>query len=122
MNLPRRRFFRDGLTLVGSALMAPVLIAQDRSRGSVHPPEPSGHEFDLPVARDGHTSGPRPAMNASQRDADFRSCLEQLLASAMKLRDQISGSPLSEVLSVQFYRETLAMERLVKRLKSLAKS
>lgn len=122
MNLPRRRFFQAGLTLASSVVVAPALMAQDRSRGSVHPPEPSGHELDMPLVRDGHASNSRPAMNPRQRDAKFRSCLEQLLSSATKLRDQISGSPLSEILSLQVYRETQAMERLVKQLKNLAKS
>jgi hypothetical protein len=76
----------------------------------------------MQLLRDPHASSLRPAMHAHQRDVEFRGCLEQLLLSAAKLRDQISSSPLSEILSVQVYRETQAMERLVKRLKSLAKS
>jgi len=61
-------------------------------------------------------------MNARQRDHEFRNCLDQLLTSAMKLRDQINGVPFSEILSVQVYRDTQAMERLVKQLKTLARS
>ena len=122
MNLARRRFFRDGFALAGSAVMAPVLLGQDRSRDSLHPPEPSGRELDMLLLRNGDALSPRPTMNAHQRDVAFRSGLEQLLLSAAKLRDQISNSPLSEILSVQVYRETQAMERIVKRLKSLAKS
>lgn len=120
MALPRRGFVLAGLNLAGSAVTQ-LLMGQDRSRPSVHPPDPSGHELDILSSREG-TPRPRPAMNARQRDAQFRSCLDQLQSSVVKLRDKISGSPLSEVLSVEVYRETQAMERLVKQLKSLAKS
>jgi len=120
MTLPRRGFVLAALTVAGSAV-APLLMGQDRSRGSVHPPDPSGHELDIVPSREG-TPRSRPAMKASQRDARFRSCLDQLLSSVTKLHDKIGGSPPSEVLSVQVYRETQAMERLIKQLKSLAKS
>ena len=76
----------------------------------------------MPLLHDGQAASPRPAMNAAQRDAQFRSGLEQLLTSASKLRDQISAAPVTEILSVQIYREMQAMERLVKQLKNLAKS
>jgi hypothetical protein len=56
------------------------------------------------------------------KEALLASCLEQLLSSATKLRNQINGVPLCDFLSVQVYRDTQAMERLVKQLKSLARS
>jgi hypothetical protein len=122
MRFPRRGFVQAVLALLGSAATARLVAAQDRSRNSIHPPDPSGHELDIGPLRDRHASGPQPAMNARQRDLEFRNCLDQLLTSAMKLRDQINGVPLSEILSVQVYRDTQAMERLVKQLKSLARS
>jgi len=122
MRFPRRDFVQAGLALLGSAAAARLVAAQDRPRNSVHPPDPSGHELDIVTLRDRHASGPQPAMNARQRDHEFRNCLDQLLTSAMKLRDQINGVPFSEILSVQVYRDTQAMERLVKQLKTLARS
>jgi len=120
VTLPRRGFVLAALTVAGSAV-APLLMGQDRSRGSVHPPDPSGHELDILPSREG-TPRPRPTINAGQRDTQFRSCLDQLLSSVIKLHDRIGGSSPSEVLSVQVYRETQAIERLIKQLKSLAKS
>jgi hypothetical protein len=117
MSHPRRGFIQAGLALLGSAATARLVAGQDRRSDGVHPPEPSGREMPDPHAPSHH-----PAMNARQRDLEFRNCLDQLLTSAMKLRAQINGVPLSEILSVQVYRNTQAMERLVKQLKSLAKS
>ncbi len=122
MSHPRRGFIQAGLALLGSAATARLVAGQDRRSDGVHPPEPSGRELDMLLLRDRHAPSHHPAMNARQRDLEFRNCLDQLLTSAMKLRAQINGVPLSEVLSVQVYRNTQAMERLVKQLKSLAKS
>jgi hypothetical protein len=122
MRFPRRGFVQAGLALLGSASAARLVAGQDRPRNTVHPPDPAGRELDMILLRDSHVSGPQPTMNARQRDHDFRNCLDQLLTSAMKLRDEINGVPLSEILSVQVYRDTQAMERLAKQLKSLAKS
>jgi hypothetical protein len=121
MHLPRSDFFRAGFALVVSALTARLSAGQDRRPNSIHPPEPSGHELDVPLARDRHPSNPS-ARDTRQRDMDFRNGLDQLLASVTKLRDQLNAAPLSEILSVQIYRETQLMERIVKNLKSLAKS
>jgi len=117
MSHPRRGFIQAGLALLGSAATARLVAGQDRRSDGVHPPEPSGREMPEPPAPSHH-----PVMNARQRDLEFRNCLDQLLTSAMKLRAQLDGVPLSEILSVQVYRNTQAMERLVKQLKSLAKS
>jgi hypothetical protein len=76
----------------------------------------------MPLQRHPHVPGPIPALDARLRDLHFRNCLEELVASATKLRDQMTGVSFSEHLSVQIYRETLAMERLVKQLRRLAKS
>jgi len=122
MNLPRRGFVQAGLALLGSTATARLVAGQNRRNDGVHPPEPSGHELDIIPLRDRNASSHGPAMNAGQRDAQFRSCLEQLLSSATKLRDQTRGTPISETFSVQVYRETQVMERLVKQLKSLARS
>lgn len=122
MSHPRRGFIQAGLALLGSAATARLVAGQDRRKGGVHPPEPSGRELDIIPLRDRNATSHRPAMSAIQRDAQFRSCLEQLLSSATKLRDQTSGTPISETLSVQVYRETQVMARLVKQLKSLARS
>jgi hypothetical protein len=122
MSHPRRGFIQAGLALLGSAATARLVAGQDRRSDGVHPPEPSGRELDMLPFPDRHAPSHHPAMNARQRDLEFRNCLDQLLTSAMKLRAQINGVPLSEVLSVQVYRNTQVMERLVKQLKSLAKS
>jgi hypothetical protein len=60
-------------------------------------------------------------MGARRRDQELRDCLQKCLTSAITLRDQLNGVPLSEILPVQVYPETQAMERLVKQLKNLAK-
>ena len=120
MRLLRRDFFRTGFALVIS-LTARLSAGQDRGRKSIHPPEPSGHELDIPPGRDRRPSSPL-AKDTRQRDMDFRDGLDQLLASATKLRGQLNAAPPAETLSVQVYRETQVMERIVKNLKRLAKS
>jgi hypothetical protein len=98
----------------------PTPAAQDNRHGSVHPPEPAGQEFD--ILRLPNRSPNRPVPDLRGRSQEFSRCLEQLFICAAGLRQEISELPLTEVFSVQVYKEIRAIERLVKRLKSLARS
>jgi len=119
--LARRNFLRSAVVLVSALSCMSTPAAQDNRQGSVHPPEPAGQEFDilrLPNSR----SPNRPVPDLRGRSEEFSRCLERLFNGAARLRQEISELPLTEVFSVQVYKEIRAIERLVKRLKSLARS
>jgi hypothetical protein len=119
--LARRNFLRSAGVLVSALSCMPTLAAPDNRQGSVHPPERAGQEFDmlrLPNSR----SPNRPVPDLRGRSQEFSRCLEQLFICAARLRQEITELPLTEVFSVQVYKEIQAIERLVKRLKSLARS
>jgi len=119
--LARRNFLCSAVVLVSALSCMPTSAAQDNRQGSVHPPEPAGQEFDmlrLPNSR----SPNRPVPDLRGRSQEFSRCLERLFNGAARLRQEISELPLTEVFSVQVYKEIQAIERLVKRLKSLARS
>jgi hypothetical protein len=117
----RRSLLRCAAPLVAAFVGAPMLTAQDNRRGSVHPPEPAEQEFDrLPLR--GSKVVNRPVPDLHERGQEFASCLEQLFISAAKLREEVGQMQLSQVFSLQVYKEIQMMERLVKHLKSLARS
>ena len=119
--LARRNFLRSAGVLVSALSCMPTQAAPDNRQGSVHPPEPAGQEFDmlrLPNSR----SPNRPVPDLRGRSQEFSRCLEPLFICAARLRQEITELPLTEVFSVQVYKEIQAIERLVKRLKSLARS
>ena len=112
--LARRNFLRSAVVVVSALSCMPTPAAQDNRQGSVHPPEPAGQEFEmlrLPNSR----SPNRPVPDLRGRSQEFSRCLEQLFICAAGLRQEISELPLTEVFSVQVYKEIRAIERLVKR-------
>ena len=119
-NALRRSFLRTSISLLGIAFGGKVLLAQDaRSRSGLHPPEPAqGPDLLLPQA---HGTPGRPALELRAHEREFRSCLELLFKSVNRMREGLGQLRPSEVFSVQVYKETQTMERLVKRLKNLAK-
>ena len=119
--LARRNFLRSAGVLVSALSCMPTPAAQDNRHGSVHPPEPAGHEFDMPRLPNSRSPN-RPVSDLRGRSQEFSRCLDQLFICAAGLRQEIGELPLTEVFSVQVYKEIQAIERLVKRLKSLARS
>lgn len=119
--LIRRNFLRSALVFVSALSCLPVRAAQDNRKGSVHPPEPAGHEFDI-LGLPSTKSPNRPTQDPRRGSQEFSGCVNELVTYAAQLRQEISEQPLTEVFSVQVYKEIQMIERLVKRLKLLARS
>ena len=119
--LARRNFLRSAVVLVSALSCIPTPAAQDNRQGAVHPPEPAGQEFDMLRLRNA-TSPSRSVPDLRGRSQEFSRCLGQFFTCAARLRQEIGERPLTEVFSVQVYKEIQAIERLVKRLKALARS
>jgi len=118
--LVRRNFLRSAVVFVSALSCLPVWAAQDNRKGSVHPPEPANQELD--IIRLPNTKSPnRPAPDLRRRGQEFSGCVNELVTYAARLRQEISEQPLTEVFSVQVYKQIQTIEHLVKRLKSLAR-
>jgi hypothetical protein len=74
MSHPRRGFIQAGLALLGSAATARLVAGQDRRSDGVHLPGSLGRELDNVPLPDRHAPSHHPAMNARQRDLEFRNC------------------------------------------------
>ncbi|HKW32092.1 MAG TPA: hypothetical protein VJN92_03740 [Candidatus Acidoferrum sp.] len=122
MRETRRDFFVSAATLSASlALSRGVLAAQN-------PPTPP------PKPQPGYTPNPaeihsNPVEAAAARRArlvqsekEFRDGVERLYQLTSDLRDELEKTPTSSVFSVHIVKQTEAIERLAKRLKSQSKS
>ena len=107
--LARRNFLRSAGVLVSALSCVPTLAAPDNRQGSVHPPEPAGQEFDmLRLPTPGHRIALFPICAGAAKNS-------LVVWTNSSLRQEISELPLTEVFSVQVYKEIQAIERLVKR-------
>jgi hypothetical protein len=120
MNLTRRKLFQLGVLVLGPGL--PSSFGQGtKRRETLHPPEPGNQEFDMLLLRD-RKSRSQPTMQLRERRQEFSECLQRLLDAAAKLCERAGGVPMSEVFSVQVYKQTELIERFAKQLKTLAKN
>ena len=119
MNLTRRRLIWLGALLAGQAHLS-RLFGQSR-KPTLHPPEPADQEFGTLLLYH-RKSESQPAMRLRQRGQDFSNCLQRLLDTAANLWERVGGVPMSEVFSVQVYKQAESIERLAKQLKTLAKN
>lgn len=121
MNLTRRKLFQLGVLLFGPAYLPPLFGQASKGRETPHPPEPANQEFDTLLLRD-RKARSQPAMRLHERGQEFSECLQRLLDAGAKLCERVGGMPMSEVFSVQVYKQTELIERLAKHLKTLAKN
>ena len=122
MRYPRRNFFANLALLAGSlALVREISAAQN-------PPTPP------PKPQPGYTPNPaevysNPAEAAAakrarllQNEKEFRQGVERLYQLASELREELQKTPTTDVFSVHIVKQTEAIEKLAKRLRSQAKS
>ena len=120
MNLTRRNMCQLGVLLVGPTYLLSVFGQANKARDTLHPPEPAEQEFDMLILH-GLKSRQQPPTGLCQRRQEFSDCLKRIFDAAAKLEQIVAQLPISEVFSVQVYRETELLERLAKHLKRLSK-
>jgi hypothetical protein len=120
MNLTRRNICRLGALLIGPAYLPSLFGMGNQRRDTLHPPEPAGQEFDMLLLR-GQKSRNQAFTCLRERRQEFSRCLKQLIDTAAKLDQMVAKLPVTEVFSIQVYKEAELLERLVKQIKRLSK-
>ena len=120
MNLTLRNICQLGVLLVGPTYLSSLFGQANKSRNTLHPPEPAEQEFDMLILH-GQKSRPQPPTGLCQRRQEFSDCLKRIFDAAAKLEQLVAQLPISEVFSVHVYRETELLEHLAKQLKKLSK-
>ena len=121
MRETRRNFFAS-LALLSSSLAFPRAISAAQNPPTPPPPPAPAQ---IPNAAEGH---PSPAEAAAMRarllqnEKEFREGVERLYQLTSSLRDELQKTPTADVFSVHMVKQTEAIEKLAKRLKSQAKS
>jgi len=122
MREPRRKFFLNVALLSGSLAFSRGISAAQ------NPPTPP------PKPQPGHTPNPaeihsNPADVAAARRArlqqnerEFREGVDRLYQLSSDLRDELQKTPTTDIFSVHIVKQTAAIEKLAKLLKSKAKS
>lgn len=121
--LETRRDFVLALAVLSSSLLvtrSPAL--SQKTTGFPHPPKPADPQErdknDLSRPKDLTTSQQaRLVLNEKQ----FRTDVEKLWQLSSDLRNEVQSTATSKVFSVSMFRKTEEIEKLAKRLKSLAK-
>jgi hypothetical protein len=119
MNLTRRNMCQLGVLLVRPTYLLSAFGQANKARDTLHPPEPAEQEVDMILH--GRKSRQQPPTGLCQRRQEFSDCLKRIVDAAAKLEQIVAQLPISEVFSVQAYRETELLERLAKHLKRLSK-
>jgi hypothetical protein len=122
MREPRRQFFLDVALLSGSLAFSRAFSAAQ------NPPTPP------PKPQPGHTPNPAEIHSNSaevaaarrarlqQNEREFREGVDRLYQLTSELRDELQKTPTTDVFSVHIVKQTEAIEKLAKLLKSKAKS
>ncbi len=121
MRETRRNFFANLALLSGSLALPRAISAAQNPPTPPPPPAPA----QIPNAAEAR---PSPAEAASMRarllqnEKEFREGVERLYQLTSGLRDELQKTPTANVFSVHLVKQTEAIEKLAKRLKSQAKS
>jgi hypothetical protein len=115
----RRQFLRRAGGMLGAAAWGIRVIAVPQSRKMPTPPEPAQSDSSIP----GNTAR-RPSRRAilQQHEKEFRDSLAALFERVSELKRDIDQLPSSDIFSVKIYKQTGEIERLAKRLRTLAKT
>jgi len=117
----RRNFFAILALLSGSLALPRAISAAQNQPTPPPPPAPA----QIPNAAEARPSpGEAAAMRARllQNEKEFREGVERLYQLTSGLRDELQKTPTANVFSVHLVKQTEAIEKLAKRLKSQAKS
>ena len=121
MRETRRNFFANLALLSGSLALPRAISASQNPPTPPPPPAPA----QIPNAAEAR---PSPAEAAAMRarllqnEKEFREGVERLYQLTSGLRDELQKTPTANVFSVHLVKQTEAIEKLAKRLKSQAKS
>jgi|SRR5438874_11094560 len=121
MRETRRNFFANLALLSGSLALPRAISAAQNPPTPPPPPAPA----QIPNAAEVR---PSPAEAAAMRarllqnEKEFREGVERLYQLTSGLRDELQKTPTANVFSVHLVKQTEAIEKLAKRLKSQAKS
>ncbi len=121
MRETRRNFFANLALLSGSLALPRAISAAQNPPTPPPPPAPA----QIPNAAEAR---PSPAEAAAMRarllqnEKEFRDGVERLYQLTSGLRDELQKTPTANVFSVHLVKQTEAIEKLAKRLKSQAKS
>jgi len=121
MRESRRNFFANLALLSGSQALPRAISAAQNPPTPPPPPAPA----QIPNAAEAR---PSPAEAAAMRarllqnEKEFREGVERLYQLTSGLRDELQKTPTANVFSVHLVKQTEAIEKLAKRLKSQAKS
>lgn len=117
----RRRFFVNAALLSGFlAIPRGVSVAQNPPTPPP-PPAPAQLPNDAEIRPDPAEAAARRA-RFLQNEKEFREGVERLYQLASDLRDELQKTRTAEIFSVHIVKQTEAIEKLAKRLKSTAKS
>ncbi len=117
----RRNFFVSLAVLSGSLAFPRGIAAAQNPPTPPPPPAPA----QIPNAAETH---PSPAEAAGMRarllqnEKEFREGVERLFQLTSDLRDEVQKTSTASVFSIHIVKQTEAIEKLAKRLKSQAKS
>jgi hypothetical protein len=122
MRYTRRNFFANLALLFGSlALVQEVSAAQNPP---TPPPKPQPGYVPNPAEIHSNPAEVAAAQRARllENEKEFRQGVERLYQLASDLRDELQKTPTTDVFSLRIVKQTEAIEKLAKSLKSKAKS
>ena len=118
MRETRRNFFANLALLSGSLALPRAISAAQNPPTPPPPPAPA----QIPNARPSPAEAAAMRARLLQNEKEFREGVERLYQLTSGLRDELQKTPTANVFSVHLVKQTEAIEKLAKRLKSQAKS
>lgn len=120
----RRSFVVGSRTLLSVIAISPLLSALSTAEAQTPQPLPSPHapNPNFPPGLSGPDQAPPDKKKLdAQRQADVKADVEKLFGMVSELREQITKTDSSSVLSVSVVKKAQQIEKLAKQIKDLAK-
>lgn len=122
MHATRREFFVNVAVVAGSLALQPGISAAQNSPTPPPPPTPGYIPNPAEVHSDPAAAAAAKRALLLKNEQEFREGVERLHQLTSSLREELQRTMTTEVFSVRIYKQTEAIEKLAKSLKTKAKA